>query len=83
MIVNVTLRYLSGTPVTVKREESVRPGCTAGELSDFVIFAEEKSKAITFSGASIVSVVNGQVVTADHVLKEGDQITIMPVAAAG
>ena len=83
MLVNVTLRYLSGTPVKITREESVRPGCTAGELSASVILSEENNKAITFSGASIVSLVNGQVVSADHVLKEGDHITIMPVAAAG
>ena len=83
MMVNVTLRYLSGTPVTITKEEAVRPGCTAGELSDSVILSEESSKEITFSGASIVFLVNGRVVSADHVLKEGDHVTILPVAAAG
>jgi len=83
MTVNVTLRYLSETPVKITRQEQVRSGCTAGELSDLVILAEEKSRNIVFSGASIVTLVNGRVTTPEHILNDGDDIIVMPVAAAG
>lgn len=83
MKVSITLRYLSEIPVKITREEQISPGCTAGELAESVILAEEKNKNIVFSGASIVTLVNGRVVTADHILEDGDEITVMPVAAAG
>ena len=83
MKVNVTLRYLRRTLVEIKTEEEVPEGYTAGELSSSVIKAHEAKEKIEFAGASIVTLVNGRLVTADEPLHEGDDIKIMPVAAAG
>lgn len=83
MTVTVTLRYLSGTPVNKTREAQIPSGCTAGELASLVISDLEKSEGTVFTGASIVTVVNGRVTAPDHVLNDGDEVKIMPVAAGG
>ena len=58
-------------------------GCTAGELSDEVISAHERQEDIRFTGACIVTLVNGKVVSRDHVLNDGDEMKIMPVPSGG
>lgn len=83
MKVTVTLRYLRKTLVEIKTEEEVPAGYTAGELSSSVIKAHEKQEGIEFAGASIVTLINGKLAAPDQLLSEGDDIKIMPVAAAG
>lgn len=83
MNVEVTLRYLTRTLVERTTQEEVTEGCTAGEISAKMVREEEKREGIRFTGASIVTLVNGRIALADQVLKEGDEIKIMPVAAAG
>ena len=83
MKVNVTLRYLAEDLVNVTREISIDPGCTAGELSARVVREEEQKEGIRFSGASIVVLINGKVAAPERLLKEGDVIRIVPVAAGG
>ena len=83
MNVEVTLRYLTRTLVEKTTQEEVPAGCTAGELSSKMVRDEENKEGIRFTGASIVTLVNGRIALADQVLKEGDEVKIMPVAAAG
>lgn len=83
MKVTVTLRYLSRTLVNKTREAEIPSGCTAGELASLIISDLKRSEDTVFTGASIVTVVNGRVTAPDHELKDGDEIKIMPVAAGG
>lgn len=83
MTVQVTLRYLSKEQVNITKELTLDNGCTAGELSAWIVQEEEKRESIRFSGASIVTVVNGRIAAPEQVLKEGDEIKILPVAAGG
>lgn len=83
MTVNVTLRYPSKTPVRFRTTEEIREGCTAGELCSSVIKAYEKQEEMGFTSANIAIIANGRLVTTDTVLKNGDDIMIIPVASGG
>lgn len=83
MRVHTTLRYLAEAPVIITEEKEICAGCTAGDLSDRIIRAEEQKRNMVFSGASIVTLVNGRIAEQDYVLEDGDTVIIMPVAAAG
>ena len=83
MTVKVTLRYLYKSLIYRTTEEIISEGCSAGELAARLVRAEEDKEDIQFSGASIVILINGQVATPDHLLEDGDEIKIFPVAAAG
>lgn len=83
MKVEVTLRYLHRTLKEIRTSEEVPEGCTAGELSASIIKAQEMREGIEFAGASIVTLVNGRLVTKETLLHDGDVVKIMPVAAAG
>ena len=83
MVIEVTLRYLTGVTVERTRREEVPEGCTAGELCTAVIRVEEAREDIRFEGANILTLVNGRVVSPDHVLRDGDAVRILPVALGG
>ncbi|MBR0374564.1 MAG: MoaD/ThiS family protein [Mogibacterium sp.] len=83
MIVEVTLRYLTGVTVQRTTMEDVPEGCTAGALCAAVIRAEEAREGLSFEGAEVLTLVNGRVVSEDCVLQEGDAVRILPVASGG
>ena len=83
MVVHVTLRYLTGVPVTKTSEREVPAGCTAGALRDAVIREEEEKEDILFAETSILMLVNGTVATDGKVLEDGDEVRILPVASGG
>lgn len=83
MKVFVTLRYLTSTLMIRTEEMDLPAGSTAGELTRQIIRAEEEARDISFSSASIVTLVNGQIAAPDTPMHDGDEVRILPVAAAG
>ena len=83
MKVRVTLRYLSSSLVTRTEELDLPAGSTAGELTRQIIRKEEEMLGISFSNASVVTLVNGRIAEPAAALHDADEVRIMPVAAAG
>ena len=83
MKVNVTLRYLTSSLVIRTKELELSAGVTAGDLTRQVIREEEEAEQIEFSGASVVTLVNGRIAAPETALHDGDEVRILPVAAAG
>ena len=83
MKVNVTLRYLKKELVEIRSEQNVDEGCTAGSLCSKIITEHAREEGINFTGANIAVLVNGRLATDDTLLKDGDEMKIMPVAAGG
>ena len=83
MKVSVTLRYLTDTFVTRTKEMDLPAGSTVGELTRQIIREEEGTQDLSFSSASVVTLVNGRIAASDAALRDGDVVRILPVAAAG
>ena len=83
MLVHVTIRYPSVTRAEFSQTAEIPEGCTSGELTAAVIKDFEKTEGVRFTGASILTLVNGRLTTAEVPLKDGDDVKIVTVAAGG
>lgn len=83
MVVQVTVRYPSVTQAEIRKTAEIPEGCTSGELTSSVIKAFEQEEGLRFTGASILTHVNGKLTTAETLLRDGDDVKIITVAAGG
>ena len=83
MDVQVIFRYPGMKRAEIRNNIEVPEECTAGELTSSFIRDYEKREGVHFTGASILTLVNGKLAADEIPLRDGDVINIIPVAAGG
>ena len=81
--VQVLLKYPSVSRIEVRKTVEISAGYTVGELTSSIISDYEDQQGIKFTGANILTLVNGRLAAPDTALCGGDDVKIIPVAAGG
>ena len=79
----MTIRYPSATKAEFTKTVELPEGSTSGELTSSFVKSYEEEADIRFTGASILTLVNGRLTTAETLLRDGDEVKIVTVAAGG